>query len=72
MSIPKTIDEKTILYTKPNGYFYHLDAKCARLNSTSQFNNNLQSRVIPYKDVKNYGLLACPVCAIENSEAKLV
>jgi hypothetical protein len=71
MSIPKTIDGKSILYAKPNGFFYHIDAKCARLNAISQF-GNLQNRVISYNDVVNLKLLACPICAIENVELKLV
>lgn len=72
MTILKVINENSILYAKPNGFFYHIDAKCARLNVTSQFNSNLQSRIISYKDVVNFKLLACPICAVENVEVKLV
>jgi hypothetical protein len=63
---PTPVNEKTLIYARPNGMSYHLNRKCIMLVS-GQFENYKYTTITP-KDISKRHLLPC-VCAY--GEAKL-
>lgn len=68
MSTIKSINENSILYAKPDGYFYHTEGGCIRLSDSFCASQGYQQ--IQISDIEKLKLSACPICAVEKIGAK--